>query len=195
VTLPQAISHDLDDTLWPIWPAIERAERALHAFLESNCPRTAARFPVLEMRALRDRIAGEYPQHAHDFTRQRRLSLEHALRESGDDAAHVEAAFNAFYDERNRIEFYPDALDALARLARAPHEVLHVGDDPWLDVAGAHAAGLRTAWINRRDEAWPVELAPPELTFPTLAALADWLGAPAATNASRVPARLPENCR
>jgi putative hydrolase of the HAD superfamily len=234
VTLPQAISLDLDDTLWPIWPAIERAEAALHAFLLERCPRTAARFPVKAMRALRDRIAQEYPEHAHDFTRQRRLSLAHALRTSGDDEVHVEAAFSAFYDERNRIEFYPDALDALARLAahlpvlaltngnadlvrigidhhfvgcvaareaghakpdapifhaacarlgRAPHEVLHVGDDPWLDVAGARAAGLRTVWINRRGEPWPAQLAPPELEFTTLAALADWLGAPLATTA------------
>lgn len=38
---------------------------------------------------------------------------------------------------------------ACARLRLDPHEVLHVGDDPHLDVAGAHAAGMRTAWINR----------------------------------------------
>jgi 2-haloalkanoic acid dehalogenase type II len=231
VTLPppRALTLDLDDTLWPIWPAIERAEAALHAFLLARCPRTAERFPVAEMRALRVRIADQYPEHAHDFTRQRRLSLAHALRESGEDEAHVDAAFEAFYGERNNIEFYPDALDALARLAAhgpvlaltngnadlerigiaghfqgcvaareaghakpdapifhvacarlglEPHEVLHVGDDPVLDVVGARGAGLRTCWINRRNEAWPQDHAPPDLEFPTLSALADWLGAP-----------------
>ena len=227
-TAPKALSLDLDDTLWPIWPAIEKAEAALHAFLCERCPRTAVKFPVKLMRQLRERIAAEHPQFAFDFTHQRKLSLLHALRESGDDEAHAEDAFTAFYAARNRIEFYPDALAALDRLARrwpiaaltngnadlqqigiadrfcvfvaardaghakpdapifhatcerlglAPHEVLHVGDDPLLDVAGAHWAGLRSCWINRRGEAWPAELPAPDLEFTTLGALADWLDA------------------
>ena len=223
---PKALSLDLDDTLWPIWPVIEKAEAALNAFLAERCPSTAAMYPVHEMRALRDRIAADYPQYAHDFTRQRRLSLAHALRSAGDDEVHVEDAFNAFYDARNQVDFYPDALHALERLAArwpiaaltngnadlnaigiahrfavtitareaghakpdapifhaacaalsaTPAEVLHVGDDPWLDVAGAAAVGMRTCWINRRDEAWPEGLAEPDLHFRTLAELADWL--------------------
>ena len=224
-----AISLDLDDTLWPIWPVIEKAERALAAFLSERCPNTAAMFPIAEMRALRERIASDYPQFAHDFTHQRRLSLAHALRSAGDDEAHVEAAFDAFYAARNAVEFYPDALQALERLAArwpiaaltngnadlkaigiahcfkvtitareaghakpdapifhaackhlnlSPREVLHVGDDPVLDVDGARRAGLRTCWINRRGDAWPSHLPKPDLAFTTLAALADHLGAP-----------------
>jgi len=223
---PKALSLDLDDTLWPIWPVIEKAERALAAFLSERCPNTAAMFPIAEMRALRERIASDYPQFAHDFTHQRRLSLAHALRSAGDDEAHVEAAFDAFYAARNAVEFYPDALQALERLAARwpiaaltngnadlgaigiahrfavtvtareaghakpdapifhaacerlrvrPAEVLHVGDDPWLDVVGAAGVGMRTCWINRRGEAWPAELPPPDLHFDTLAGLADWL--------------------
>ena len=225
---PKALSLDLDDTLWPIWPVIERAEAALAAFLSERCPNTARLYPVPKMRELRDRIAAEYPQFAHDFTRQRRLSLAHALRSAGDDEVHVEDAFNAFYNARNQVDFYPDALHALERLAarwpiaaltngnadlRAigiahqfavtitareaghakpdapifhaacrqlsvePREVLHVGDDPWLDVVGAAGVGMRTCWINRRGEDWPAELPPPDLHFSTLSALADWLDA------------------
>ena len=58
----------------------------------------------------------------------------------------------------------------------APHEVLHVGDDPELDVIGAQRAGLRAAWINRHGEAWSAELGEaPELVFNDLGELADWL--------------------
>ena len=46
-------------------------------------------------------------------------------------------------------------LSACERLGLAPGQVLHVGDDPELDVLGAHRAGLRSAWINREALAWP----------------------------------------
>jgi 2-haloacid dehalogenase len=38
----------------------------------------------------------------------------------------------------------------LAALGLAAHEALHVGDSLRTDVAGARAAGIRTAWVNRR---------------------------------------------
>ena len=38
--------------------------------------------------------------------------------------------------------------------------VLHVGDDAVADVAGARAAGLLTAWINRGRVPWPAPAAP-----------------------------------
>lgn len=223
---PLAISLDLDDTLWPIWPVIERAEQALDEFLRQHCPRTAARYPIERMRELREDVARRHPQFAHDFTRQRKLSLSEALRDSGEDEAHIEGAFQAFYAARNRIEFYPDALPALSRLqahgplaaltngnadlqrigiaerfevfiaareqghakpdapifhalcerlALHPSDVLHVGDDPLLDVHGAQSAGLRGCWINRRGESWPEQFPPPDLEFASLDALADWM--------------------
>ena len=58
----------------------------------------------------------------------------------------------------------------------AAEYVLHVGDDPLMDMVGARDAGLRTAWINRHAQPWPTKLgAPPELDLPDMAALADWL--------------------
>jgi FMN hydrolase / 5-amino-6-(5-phospho-D-ribitylamino)uracil phosphatase len=223
---PRALSIDLDDTLWPIWPAIERAESALDVFLQEHCPSTAKKFPLEKMRELRVRIVDQYPDIAHDFTQQRKLSLLHALRESGDSDHHADAAFEVFYTARNNIEFYPDSMAALSRLTQrfpvaaltngnadlhrigiadhfvhfvaarneghakpdAPifnatcqrlgvqnHEVLHIGDDPLLDIEGARRAGLRSCWINRRNETWPEQYAAADLSFDTLAELADWL--------------------
>ena len=40
----QAITLDLDDTLWPIWPTIQRAEQALAAWLAERAPGAAAVF-------------------------------------------------------------------------------------------------------------------------------------------------------
>ncbi|CAI06576.1 HAD family hydrolase [Aromatoleum aromaticum] len=46
-----------------------------------------------------------------------RLTLAHALRESGADLSLLEPAFEAFYAARNQVECYSDSLDALQRIA------------------------------------------------------------------------------
>lgn len=71
-------------------------------------------------------------------------------------------------------------LAACARAGAAPEEVLHVGDNVELDVAGAARAGLRSCWLHRPDHpdglrGWPRDDLAPDLTFSTLTALADWL--------------------
>lgn len=40
-------------------------------------------------------------------------------------------------------------------LALTPEEVLHIGDDPELDVLAAARLGMRTAWVNREGRDWP----------------------------------------
>lgn len=60
---------------------------------------------------------------------------------------------------------------AVARSGYSPAEILHVGDHPETDVNGAREAGLKTAWINRNNEAWPDDLPEPDAivtTFPEL---------------------------
>ena len=69
-------------------------------------------------------------------------------------------------------------FERLARdLELAAHEILYVGDDPWLDVAAARAAGCRSAWMNRRASPWPAELAPADLSVTDCNELAARLGA------------------
>lgn len=236
-TLPaiHAITLDLDDTLWPIVPAIVQAERALDDFLRARAPATASRWPQGKRAALRERVAREHPHLSHDFTAQRHITLRRMFEAAGEDAARIDAlvedAFEAYFAARCDVTHYDDTLDALARLSARvplaaisngnaclqrtgvdgyfafglsarehgaakpdpgifhaactrlgvpPHAVLHVGDDITMDVLGAHAAGLRTCWLHRRDAGvrrWPHAHVRPELTVPTLTALADWLDA------------------
>ena len=42
-----------------------------------------------------------------------------------------------------------------------PHQILHIGDDPQLDVVGAMQAGLQAAWLNRNSKPWPANLPQP----------------------------------
>jgi FMN hydrolase / 5-amino-6-(5-phospho-D-ribitylamino)uracil phosphatase len=51
------------------------------------------------------------------------------------------------------------------------HEVVYVGDDPLLDVAGARGAGMQAIWIDREGAQWPPEIAPAAYTVRSLAEL------------------------
>ena len=125
----RAITLDLDDTLWPFAPIGERIERVLDAWMHEHSPATALRFPAAAMRELRERVSSENPELAHDMGALRRLTLEHALRESGSDPALAEAAYDAFFEARNQVECYPDAIEALARIAaRVPVAALTNGN-------------------------------------------------------------------
>lgn len=225
----RALTLDLDDTLWPVLPALERADQAVDAWLRQHHPEVARAWPIAAMRELRLQVAAERLDLAHDFTRQRQLTLQQAFAACGVDDAPVQALWEIYFAARNRVELYPDSLPALeriaarwplasltngnadlerigihahfahhvcardsgvakpdpriflaaaARLGVAPRQVLHVGDDPAMDIAGARDAGLRTAWINRDGRPWPDELGPPpELDLRDLTELADWLDA------------------
>lgn len=114
----RAISLDLDDTLWPIWPTIERAEQSLHDWLALNAPATAAKYATAQaLREVRDAIGLQRPDLAHDMTALRRESIRVALVSAGDDPGLVEPAFECFFAERHNVSFYPDALPALEFLA------------------------------------------------------------------------------
>jgi 2-haloalkanoic acid dehalogenase type II len=52
-----------------------------------------------------------------------------------------------------------------------PSNVLHSGDTPIADVAGASAAGLDVAWLNRYMVRYPLDLPPPTFEFPDLSPL------------------------
>ena len=112
-----AISLDLDDTLWPIAPTIERAELRLHSWLEIHFPAVATNYPIKIMRALRERIWLENPDLQHDFTATRLLSLREAMLPLGALEADVQSAFEIFFDARHDVTLFPGTREALERLA------------------------------------------------------------------------------
>lgn len=118
----RAITLDLDDTLWPIWPTIARAEAVLLQWLQTHAPATAAVFTSPEaLRAIRNEMVALRPDLVQDLSGLRRESIRRALMQSGDDPALAEPAFDIFFTERQRVELFADAHDALAFLsARYP---------------------------------------------------------------------------
>jgi HAD superfamily hydrolase (TIGR01509 family) len=63
------------------------------------------------------------------------------------------------------IRIFTHLLDA-ARVQAA--QVLHIGDDPHLDVTGATQAGMQAVWLNRDAKSWPAQLPPPSRTIMSL---------------------------
>lgn len=117
MTTIAALTLDLDDTLWPVWPAIERAEARLMDWLTEHAPSTAAAHDRATLRALRNAVALEQPDWQHNLSRIRLESIRRALAAHGDDPALAEAAFEAFFAERQRVELFADVIPALDRLA------------------------------------------------------------------------------
>ncbi len=119
LTRIRAVTLDLDDTLWPIWPTITRAEAALLQWLVAHAPSTAALYSNTEaLRAIRNQMVALRPDLAHDLSALRRESIRLALTQAGDDAALAESAFEVFFDERQRVELFGDAHPALAFLSQ-----------------------------------------------------------------------------
>jgi FMN hydrolase / 5-amino-6-(5-phospho-D-ribitylamino)uracil phosphatase len=118
----RAITFDLDDTLWPIWPVIERAEKALLVWLSEHAPMTAALFASsTAIREIREdthqMILKTKPHLAHDLSAIRLESIRLALYRAGDDPMLAQAAFDVFFEARHSVEFYADALPAIQAIA------------------------------------------------------------------------------
>ena len=117
-TLVKAITLDLDDTLWPVWPAIERAEKALENWLGHQAPMTAALFANPKARHdLREQVARARPELKYNLSAMRREAIRLALNCSGEDPLLAEPAFEVFFDERHRVTLFDDAIPGLEFLS------------------------------------------------------------------------------
>lgn len=112
-----ALTLDLDDTLWPVWPAIERAEAVLMDWLRAHAPATAAAHDTRSLRALRNEVERRQPDWTYDLSRIRRESIRLALQRQGDDPALADTAFEVFFAARQQVDLFADVLPALDRLA------------------------------------------------------------------------------
>ena len=150
MTRIKAISLDLDDTLWPIWPTIDRAEKMLHRWLSDNTPMAAALFSSPSaLREIRDYMATNRPELKHDLSAIRRESIRLALYRAGENPLLAEQAFEVFFAERQNVTLYEDALPALKYLAaRFPLVSISNGN---ADLHRVGIGGLFRASISARE--------------------------------------------
>ena len=126
----KAITLDLDDTLWPVWPAIERAEKALENWLSQHAPMAGALFAnVLVRDEIRSYVLRTRPELRYNLSAVRREAIRTALYRAKENPLLAEAAFEVFYAERNRVNLFDDAILALEFLsARLPVVALSNGN-------------------------------------------------------------------
>lgn len=113
-----AITFDLDDTLWDVWPTIARAEERLHDWLVQNHPEIPSQYNPVELRELAHEVVAEQPDLAHDRTWVRKRALALAAERTGSEPFCVESAYEIFFAARNDVLFFDDAIPALEHLAR-----------------------------------------------------------------------------
>jgi putative hydrolase of the HAD superfamily len=164
------------------------------------------------------------PDLGSDLSALRRESIRLLLQRAGEDPNLAEPAFEVFFEARQKVIFFEDALPALQFLkakhplvalsngtadiqkvglsayftaafnplnlgvskpdpkmflagAQAvgvlPNEVLHIGDDPHLDVLAAQRAGLQAVWVNRDEKLWTHEVHPAPFTVISLKKLCE----------------------
>ena len=150
ITRIKAISLDLDDTLWPVLPTIERAEKLLHQWLVEHAPMAAALFSSPEaLREIRDYMRANKPELKHDLSAIRRESIRLALYRAGEDPLLADEAFEVFFAERQRVTLFQDARPALEFLsARFPLVSISNGN---ADLQRVGVAGFFRASISARE--------------------------------------------
>ncbi len=111
----KAITLDLDDTLWPVWPTIGRAEVVLQTWLSIHAPGAAALSADAELKkSVRAEINARHADRSHDLSFLRRESIRAMLQQAGEPVHLAEPAFEIFFAERQRVDLFDDALPALA---------------------------------------------------------------------------------
>jgi len=110
------LTIDLDDTVWPCYETIRKAEDALFAWLEQRAPRLAETHDQASLRLHRKGIAREDPSIAHDLTAVRHRSLMVLLRALGYSIELADEAMDLFLNHRNRVEPFADVMPALREL-------------------------------------------------------------------------------
>ena len=114
----RAITLDLDDTLWPIWPTIARAETALQDWLRDRAPGASALLADVRIRHdLREQALQMHPAISHQLSAVRRELIRLALARAQEDTALAEPAFEVFFAVRQDVQLFEDARPALEALA------------------------------------------------------------------------------
>jgi putative hydrolase of the HAD superfamily len=115
------ITLDLDETLWPLLPTLESAERQLYSWLQQHAPRITATHDFDGLKQHRLSAFRRFPDVAHDVTAVRYRLLCELCSAASYSHAVAEQALGIFLQARSDVQPFADALDFLRRAAGRYH--------------------------------------------------------------------------
>ncbi len=117
----RVLTLDLDNTVWPIEPVVERAQIAVTEHLKRTAPQTTSYLSREAMHRLRQRVIETFPERTHDFGAIRYLTMYSVGLVSGMTNAEAgqmaEETFRLFYDLRNEVTCFHGVAEVLPKLA------------------------------------------------------------------------------
>ena len=112
----KAITFDLDDTFWDVKPVIINAEMKTRKFIEDKVG-TLEWGSWEDFKLIREKLILEDASYEFDVGKLRKKLLLMKIKErvSDPEAANElsEKAFQLFFKERNRVDFFPNVLDEI----------------------------------------------------------------------------------
>ncbi len=113
----QVIAFDLDDTLWPCMPTIERAERQTYRWMQQHYPRITEKYSEQDLLDLRRQFMQRDEKYTIDLSLMRKHWLAELAEESGYPADSLSRqGFELFHRLRHEVEIYPDVFPVLNQL-------------------------------------------------------------------------------
>jgi putative hydrolase of the HAD superfamily len=100
---------------------IIKAEQDMVQWLGDHVPDSLEYYQGDSLNQIRAQVFADYQQHSHDLSFMRRQVLFEVLRRTGlgevEARSYAEQAFDVFFEGRNRVVFFPGALDMLEDLS------------------------------------------------------------------------------
>ena len=117
----KAITFDLDDTFWDVKPVLINAEMKTRKFIEDSIgPLEWGSWE--DFKLIRERLIVEDASYEFDVGKLRNKLLLMKIQEQISDPETAnelsEKAFQLFFKERNKVEFFPYVLDEIEKLAQ-----------------------------------------------------------------------------
>ena len=115
----KCITFDLDDTLWPVAPVIERAEQKLYDWLGQHYPKITAKYSEEALTQHRSIWNQTVPELAHDVTRLRWQYLVELAEAFGYAKALADDGLALFRDYRNQVTPFQSVQPVLSELEKS----------------------------------------------------------------------------
>jgi len=116
------ITLDLDNTLWDVDSIIVKAEETLVNWLREEIPDSLSHYRRETLTEIREQVLVRHPEYRHDLSFMRTEVMFEVMLRTGlkppEARVYAQRAFDVFFEGRNRVVFFPGALDMLHELSR-----------------------------------------------------------------------------